>query len=60
MLTDKNTGIQKLIFDRICQIDEEIVKDDAEYKELGERPDEVLKLVAAKLTPEDNQLLKVD
>ena len=47
MLTDKNTGIQKLIFDRICQIDEEIVKDDAEYKELGERPDEVLKLVAA-------------
>jgi hypothetical protein len=40
------------------QIDDEIVKDDPEYKELGERPAELLKLVAAKLSPEDNKLLK--
>jgi hypothetical protein len=58
MLDYHCTGIQKFIFDRICQIDEEIVNIDPEYKQLGERPDELLKLVAAKLTPEDNQLLK--
>jgi hypothetical protein len=40
------------------QIDDEIVEADPEYKRLGERPDELLKLVAAKLSPEDNQLLK--
>ncbi|HBF37816.1 MAG TPA: hypothetical protein DDW50_10885 [Firmicutes bacterium] len=50
--------IQKLIFDRLCQIDEEIVDPDPEYKKLGERSDELLKQVAAKLSPEDNELLK--
>jgi hypothetical protein len=49
---------KKLILDRIVQIDDEIVEADPEYKRLGERPDELLKLVAAKLSPEDNQLLK--
>jgi hypothetical protein len=36
MLTYKDLGIQKFIFDRICQIDEEIVDVDPEYKQLGE------------------------
>ena len=40
------------------QIDDEVVKDDPEYKQLGERPDELLKKVAAKLAPDDNELLK--
>ena len=58
MLTDRDTGIKKFIFDRICQIDEEIVEKDPEYKKLGERPSELLKLIAAKLSAEDNKLLK--
>lgn len=58
MLTDKSTGIQKFIFDRLNQIDEEIVEADPEYKKLGERPEELMELVAAKLSPEDGQLLK--
>jgi hypothetical protein len=58
MLTSKSTGIQKFILDRICQIGDEIINVDPEYKKLGERPDELLKLVAAKLSPEDNKLLK--
>jgi hypothetical protein len=58
MLTDKDLGIKKFILDRIMQIDDEIVNVDPEYKELEERPDELLRLVAAKLSPEDNQLLK--
>jgi hypothetical protein len=58
MLTDKDLGIKKFILDRICQIDDELVKADPEYKQLGERPDELLRLVAAKLSPEDNKLLK--
>ena len=58
MLTYKDIGIKKFILDRICQIDDEIVNVDPEYNKLGERPDELLKLVAAKLTPEDNKLLK--
>ncbi|HBF37813.1 MAG TPA: hypothetical protein DDW50_10870 [Firmicutes bacterium] len=58
MLDYHCTGIQKFIFDRLCQIDEEIVDPDPEYKKLGERPEELLKQVAAKLSPEDNELLK--
>ncbi len=58
MLTYKDTGIKKFILDRICQIDDEIINEDPEYKQLGERPSELLKLVAAKLSAEDNQLLK--
>jgi len=58
MLTDKDTGIKKIILDRIGQIDEEVVEADPEYKQFGERPNELLELVAAKLSPEDNGLLK--
>ena len=58
MLTDKDLGIQKFILDRITQIDYEIVQNDPEYKERGERPGELLKLAAAKLSPEDGALLK--
>ena len=57
MLTDKDLGIKKFILDRLMQIEEEIVEADPEYKELEERPNELLKLIAAKLTPEDNELL---
>ena len=57
MLDYHSTGIQKFILDRLTQIHDEIVKDDLEHRELGERPDELLKLIAAKLTPEDRKLL---
>ena len=57
MLSYKSTGIQKLIFERICQIDEAIVEEDPEYQKLKERPNELLKLLAAKLSPEDKKLL---
>ncbi len=57
MLTDKDLGIKKFILDRIMQIEEEIVEADPGYKELEKRPNELLKLIAAKLTPEDNELL---
>ena len=39
MLSYKSTGIKKLIFDRLCQIDEAIVEEDPEYRKLGEGPD---------------------
>jgi hypothetical protein len=57
MLTDKDLGIKKFILDRLMQIDES-VEEDPEYKELGERPSELLELAAAKLNPEDSKLLK--
>ena len=58
MLTDQDLGIRKFLIDRLTPIDEEIVEADPEYKELGERPSELLELAAAKLPPEDNELLK--
>jgi hypothetical protein len=57
MLSDKDLGIKKFILDRIMQINDEIVESDPEYKELEECPNELLKLIAAKLTPEDNERL---
>jgi hypothetical protein len=57
MLSYKSAGIKKLIFDRICQIDEAIVEEDPEYQRLKERPGELFKLLAAKLSPEDKKLL---
>ena len=57
MLTDKDLGIKKFILERIMQINDEIVQHDPEYQELEERPNELLRLIAAKLTPEDNELL---
>ena len=58
MLTYKSTGIQKFILDRICQINDEIVNDDPEYRELLEQVDEWKKQIAAKLPPEDKKLLE--
>jgi hypothetical protein len=58
MLDYHCTGIQKFILDRLTQIYEEVVKDDPEHRKLGERPYELLKQIAAKLTPEDQKLLK--
>ncbi|MGE5604759.1 MAG: hypothetical protein ACM3YE_03600 [Bacteroidota bacterium] len=60
MLTYKSTGIQKFILNRLTQIHDEIVGEDPEYRELGERPDELLKLIAAKLTPEDKKLHQLE
>ena len=57
MLTDKDLGIKKFILNRLMQINDEIVQYDPEYKKLEERPNELLRLMAAKLTPEDNERL---
>jgi hypothetical protein len=57
MLTDKDTSIKKFILDRLDPITD-AAEADPEYKELGERPEELLKLAAAKLPPEDKALLK--
>jgi hypothetical protein len=57
MLTDKDLGIKKLILERIMQINDEIIESDPEYKKLEERPNELLRLMAAKLTPEDKEHL---
>ena len=57
MHTDKDLGIKKFILDRIMQISDEIIESDPEYKKLEERPNELLRLMAAKLTPEDKERL---
>ncbi len=57
MLTDKDLGIRKFILDRTMQIDQ-LIEKDPKYQELGQRPRELLKLAAAKLSPEDSRLLK--
>ena len=57
MHTDKDLGIKKFILDRIMQISDEIIESDPEYKKLEERPNELLSLMAAKLTPEDEERL---
>ncbi len=57
MITYKDFGIKKFILDRLTQIYEDVVEQDTEYQELGERPGELLKLITAKLNPEDKKLL---
>lgn len=57
MLTDKSPGIQKLIFDRISEIQDEILTNDPEYKELGKVPTELFNQLFHKLPPEDRDLL---
>ena len=57
MHTDKDLGIKKFILERIMQISDEIIESDPEYKKLEERPNELLRLMAAKLTPEDKERL---
>ena len=58
MITYEDIGIKKVIDDRISQIDDEVIEYDDEYKEIGERADELLKRVTAKLAPEDKNLVK--
>ena len=58
MLNYHGTGIQKYILDRLTQIDDEIINNDPKYRELMEQVDEWKKKIAAKLPPEDQELLE--
>ena len=53
----KNTGIQKFILDRIAQINDEIIVNDPEYKELTAKSIELSKKYSDKLTPEDKKII---
>lgn len=57
MLSDQSKGFQKLIFDRIYHIQDEILMRDPEYRELGKKPSELMDRLLAKLPPEDRELL---
>jgi hypothetical protein len=57
MLNSNNEGIQKFILERLVKIHDEILMGDREFRELGEKPGEILKRLSAKLPPEDSQLL---
>ncbi len=57
MLTDKDLGIKKFILDRLDQITGE-AEADPEYKNLGERPNQLLEMAAAKLPLEEKALLE--
>ncbi len=57
MLSENSTGINRLIFDRICRICDEIIIHDPEYKELGKIPSELIRRLMAKLPKEDRELL---
>ena len=57
MLTDKDLGIQKFIFDRLFQIHDEIVFHDPEHRQMGEEPQQLMEQLNAKLTPEDQKIL---
>ncbi len=57
MLSDQSKGFQKLIFDRICQIHDEILVNDPEYKELDKVPSELFNRLWDKLSQEDRDLL---
>ncbi|NLW48281.1 MAG: hypothetical protein GXY86_13230 [Firmicutes bacterium] len=57
MLTDSNKGIQAMILEHIMHIHDMTLFYDPEYKQLGRRPDELLKQVKEKLNPEDQKLL---
>lgn len=58
MLSDDNKGLHKLIFERICQIQDEILSNDPEYKELGKAPVELFNQLFQKLSPEDREILE--
>lgn len=57
MPLDLSPGIQKLILDRLAQINDEIVINDPEYKELSQKVSEWTKKITVKLTPEDRKLM---
>ena len=58
MIDYHSTGIQKFILDRITQINDEIIIHDPEFLELMEQADKRKKQLAAKLPPEDDNLLE--
>jgi hypothetical protein len=57
MLSEESKGIHKLIFERLCQIQDEILTSDPEYKELGKVPSELFNQLFQKLSPEDREIL---
>lgn len=58
MLSEQSKGIPKLIFTRICQIQDEILANDREYKELGIVPTELFNRLFHKLPQEDRDILE--
>ncbi len=57
MLNDKSPGIHKYIFERICQIHDEILIHDPEYLELEKIPSKLFNRLFDKLPKEDRELL---
>jgi hypothetical protein len=57
MLSEQSKGIHKLIFDRICQIQDEVLIKDPDYKELSKVPTELFNHLFHKLPPEDREML---
>jgi hypothetical protein len=57
MLSEDSKGIHKLIFERICQIQDEILINDPEYQELSKVPAELFNRLFHKLPPEDQEIL---
>ncbi|TCL61935.1 hypothetical protein EDC14_103037 [Hydrogenispora ethanolica] len=57
MLNSDSQGIQKFILERLVKIHDELLIHDQEFRELGEKPREILNQLSAKLPPEDSQLL---
>jgi hypothetical protein len=51
------TGIEKFILDRITQINDEIIVNDPEYKELTAKSLELSKKYSDKLTTEDKEII---
>lgn len=57
MLDYRSKGIHRYIFDRICQIHDEILNNDSEYNELEKIPSELFQRISAKLSPEYREIL---
>ena len=57
MLSENSKGIKRLIFDRICQIQDEIIIHDHEYQELNKFPSELFNRFFHKLPKEDREIL---
>ncbi len=58
MLSEQSKGFQKLIFERIYQIRDEILNPDPEYRELSITAAELMDRLLDKLAPEDRELLE--
>ena len=57
MLDYTSTGIHKFIFDRLNQINDEIIFHDPEYRKLGEEPQQLMKQLNEELTPAGQERL---